>query len=214
MSALSSGQTHPPARASDNPPKEQHFAVRTGSRFVDLMAGTARVGISASVLAAGEITSQSVKVARTVLPAGMAAGILDTIERQIRGHEHEARRSEEHGLSDVATAAKSVLNRVVVEIVDMLDLEQLIDHVPIDRVVARIDLPAVIDEIDLSGVVREATTGLGGETLDGVRSGLMGMDVWSARLVDRILRRKESRDLEANPMRAAPVDTGTPEVLP
>jgi hypothetical protein len=107
-----------------------------------------------------------------------------------------------------------VLNRVVVEIVDMLDMEQLIDHVPIDRVVARIDLPAVIDEIDLSGVVREATTGLGGETLDGVRSGLMAMDAWSAQLVDRILRRKGSRDLEIQSTETTPVETGKVEVLP
>jgi hypothetical protein len=157
------------------------------------------------VLAAGEITSQSVKLARVVLPAGMAAGVLETIE---------ARRSEQQRLGDVANAAESVLNRVVVEIVDMLDMEQLIDHVPIDRVVARIDLPAVIDEIDLSGVVREATTGLGGETLDGVRSGLMAMDAWSARLVDRILRRKGSRDLEIQSTGTTPVETGKVEVLP
>ena len=123
-------------------------------------------------------------------------------------------RSEQQGLGDVASAAESVLNRVVVEIVDMLDMEQLIDHVPIDRVVARIDLPAVIDEIDLSGVVREATTGLGGETLDGVRSGLMAVDVWSAQLVDRILRRKQARNLEIH--RTGPDTTGTEglEVLP
>lgn len=214
MSAPASGHTLPPAPASANPPEQQHFAVRTGSRLLDLIAGTARVGVSASVLAAGEITSQSVKLARVVLPAGMAAGVLETIERQVKGHEHEARRSEQHGLGDVANAAESVLNRVVVEIVDMLDMEQLIDHVPIDRVVARIDLPAVIDEIDLSGVVREATTGLGGETLDGVRSGLMGIDVWSARLVDRILRRKGPRDLVIHSTGTTPIETGKVEVLP
>jgi hypothetical protein len=213
-SPVTSGPTLPPAVASDNPLEPLHFAARAGSRLLDLIAGTARLGVSASVLAAGEITSQSVKIARVVLPDGMAAGLLETIERQAKGHEHEARRSEQQGLGDVASAAESVLNRVVVEIVDMLDMEQLIDHVPIDRVVARVDLPAVIDQIDLSGVVREATTGLGGETLDGDRSGLMAVDVWSARLVDRILRRKQARDLEIHATGTATIETGALEVLP
>ena len=195
VTTLASGQDFPPTAATDNPSQQKHLAVRTGSRLLDLMAGTAKVGVSASVLVAGEIANRSVKVARVVLPTGMGEGVFETIERQVKGREQGARRSEQQGLGDVASAAESVLNRVVVEIVDMLDMEQLIDHVPIDRVVARVDLPAVIDAIDLSGVIREATTGLGGESLDGVRSGLMGMDAWSARVVDKILRRKESRDL-------------------
>ena len=214
VSALLSGQGLPPAATTDNPSEQQHIAVRTGSRLLDLMAGTAKVGVSASVLVAGEIATRSVKVARVVLPTGMGEAVFETIERQVKGREQEARRSEQQGLGDVASAAESVLNRVVVEIVDMLDMEQLIDHVPIDRVVARVDLPAVIDAIDLSGVVREATTGLGGESLDGLRSGLMGMDTWSARVVDKILRRKESRDLHIPAPSPPPMSTGAMEVLP
>ena len=214
VSALASGQALPPAAATDNPSEQQHIAVRTGSRLLDLMAGTAKVGVSASVLVAGEIATRSVQVARVVLPTGMGEGVFETIERQVKGREQDARRNEQQGLGDVASAAESVLNRVVVEIVDMLDMEQLIDHVPIDRVVARVDLPAVIDAIDLSGVVREATTGLGGESLDGLRSGLMGMDAWSARVVDKILRRKESRDLSLPAPPPPPMGTGAMEVLP
>jgi hypothetical protein len=178
------------------------------------MAGTAKVGVSASVLVVGEIATRSVKLAREVLPNDMAAGVFETIERQVKGREQEARRSEQQGLGDVASAAESVLNRVVVEIVDMLDMEQLIDHVPIDRVVARVDLPAVIDAIDLSGVVREATTGLGGESIDGLRSGLMGMDAWSARVVDKILRRKKPRDLSIPVPGTASMEAEAMEVLP
>jgi hypothetical protein len=214
VSALPSGHALPPTEATDSPSEQQHIAVRTGSRLLDLMAGTAKVGVSASVLVAGEVATQSVRIARVVLPTGMATGIFETIERQVKGREQDARRSEQQGLGDVASAAESVLNRVVVEIVDMLDMEQLIDHVPIDRVVARVDLPAVIDAIDLSGVVREATTGLGGESLDGVRSGLMGMDALSARLVDKVLRRKKPRDLSIPVTRTESVETGAMEVLP
>jgi hypothetical protein len=171
--------------------------LRNGSRIIDLITGTARVGVSASALLAGEITSRSVKLARVVLPSGIVEGPLEAIERQVGRRQNGARKSEEQSLDDVTKAAESVLNRVVVEIVDMLDMEQLIDHVPINRVVARIDLPEVIDEIDLSGIIREGTKGLGGETLDSARTGLMAMDQWSARLVDKVLRRKEPRDLVA-----------------
>lgn len=172
------------------------------------------MGVSASALLAGEITSRSVKLARVVLPSRIAEGPLEAIERQVGRRQNEARRSEEQSVDDVTKAAESVLNRVVVEIVDMLDLEQLIDHVPINRVVARIDLPEVIDEIDLSGIIREGTKGLGGETLDSARTAFMAMDQWSARLVDKVLRRKEPRDLVVNWEWHERPQTATPEVLP
>jgi hypothetical protein len=183
-------------------------------RIIDLITGTARVGASTSALLAGEITSRSVKLARVLLPSGIAEGPLQAIERQVGRRQSEARRSEEQSLDDVTKAAEAVLNRVVVEIVDMLDMEQLIDHVPINRVVARIDLPEVIDEIDLSGIIREGTKGLGGETLDSARTGLMAMDQWSARLVDKVLRRKEPRDLAVKWDWHERPQTSTPEVLP
>ena len=207
-SSLDARPTAPPTTT----PESQNFAVRSGARILDLVVGTARVGVNASALVAGEVTARSVKLARVVLPAGIAEGPLDAIERQVGRRQNEVRKSEQHSLDDVTKAAESVLNRVVVEIVDMLDMEQLIDHVPINRVVARIDLPEVIDEIDLSGIVREGTKGLGGETLDGARAGLMAMDQWSARVVDKVLRRKEPRDLAV--ASESPSEPATPEVLP
>jgi hypothetical protein len=164
-------------------------------RIVDLIAGTAKVGVDAASLVATEITSRSVRIARVVVPASIGERPLDAVERHLGLRQDEARKSERENRDNVAEAAESVLNRVVVGVVDMLDMEQLIDHVPINKVVARVDLPGVIDEIDLAGVIRESTTGLGTEALEGSRVGLMAMDLWSARLVDRILRRKEPRDL-------------------
>jgi hypothetical protein len=177
------------------PSEPQSLALRSGSRVFGLITSAARVGVGASALVAGEITSKSVRLVRVVLPAGIAAGPLEAIERHVGQRQNDVRRTEQQRLDEVSRAAESVLNRVVVEIVDMLDMEQLIDHVPINRVVARIDLPEVIDEIDLTGIVREGAKGLGGETLDSARSGLMALDQWSARLVDKVLRRKEPRDL-------------------
>jgi hypothetical protein len=169
--------------------------LNASSRIIDLITGTVKVGVGAATLVAVEITSRSISVTRGVLPASIADGPLDAVERHLGRRQGEAHRSERENRDNVAEAAESVLNRVVVGVVDMLDMEQLIDHVPINKVVARVDLPGVIDEIDLAGVIRESTAGLGAETLDASRSGLMAMDLWSARLVDTILRRKQPRDL-------------------
>ncbi len=187
--------------------------LQAGSRIVDLIAGTAKVGVGAATLAAVEITGRSIRMARVVLPASISQGPLDAVERRLGRRQGEAYRSERENRDNVAEAAESVLNRVVVGVVDMLDMEQLIDHVPINRVVARVDLPGVIDEIDLAGVIRESTTGLGAETLDASRAGLMAVDMWSARLVDRILRRKEPRDLTVQGNGSARPESANPEVI-
>jgi hypothetical protein len=192
----------------------QGSPLHAGARVVDLIAGTARVGVGAATLAAVEVASRSLRIARVVAPASIAEGPLDTVERLLGRRQGEAHRSERENRDNVAEAAESVLNRVVVGVVDMLDMEQLIDHVPINKVVARVDLPGVIDEIDLAGVIRESTTGLGAETLDASRAGLMAMDLWSARLVDKILRRKEPRDLAVRWNGAARLESAKPEVIP
>ena len=191
----------------------QGSTLNAGSRIIDLITGTAKVGIGAATLVAGEITSRSVRAARIVVPASIAEGPLDAVERHLGRRQDEARKSEKENRDNVAEAAESVLNRVVVGVVDMLDMEQLIDHVPINKVVARVDLPGVIDEIDLVGVIRESTTGLGAEALDASRAGLVAMDLWSARLVDRILRRKQPRDLAVRWNGMARPETTTPEII-
>jgi hypothetical protein len=191
----------------------QESSSNAGARILDLITGTAKVGVGAATLAAVEVTSRSIRIARVVIPGSIAEGPLDTVERHLGRRQGEAHRSERENRENVAEAAESVLNRVVVGVVDMLDMEQLIDHVPITKVVARVDLPGVIDEIDLAGVIRESTTGLGAETLHASRAGLMAADLWSARLVDRILRRKHPRDLSVRWNGSARVESATPEVI-
>ena len=212
-SVLTSDTTVPHVPARGVASGRQGSALNAGSRVVDLIRGTAKVGIGAATLVAGEITSRSVRIARTVVPASIAEGPLDALERQLGRRQDEAHKSERENRDNVAEVAESVLNRVVVGVVDMLDMEQLIDHVPINKVVARVDLPGVIDEIDLAGVIRESTTGLGAEALDASRAGLMAIDLWSARLVDRILRRKESRDLAVRWNGIARPESAKPEVI-
>jgi hypothetical protein len=199
-----------PARLASGP---HGPTLRARAQIVDLITGTAKVGVGAATFAAVEITGRSIGLARVLLPASIAEGPLDAVQRQLGLRQAEAHESEREIRDNVAEVAESMLNRVVVGVVDMLDMEQLIDHVPINKVVARVDLPAVIDEIDLAGVIRESTTGLGAETLHASRGGLMTLDLWSARLVDTILRRKEPRDLTVQWSGVARSESATPEVV-
>jgi hypothetical protein len=204
-----------PTRDAAAPQVRTHAASTSNAsaRIIDLITGAAKVGVGAATLVVVEITSRSIRVARVVAPASIAEGPLDAVERHLGRRQGDAHRSERENRDNVAEAAESVLNQMVVGVVDMLDMEQLIDHVPINKVVARVDLPGVIDEIDLAGVIRESTTGLGAETLDASRAGLMAMDLWSARLVDKVLRRKEPRDLGVPWNGIARPEGREPEVL-
>jgi len=162
---------------------------------VDLAFRSARLGIDAAALFAGEVADLSLRVARSVLPPAVAERPLDAVDERVARQRTAARERGEHSVEQTREAAEAVLNQVVVGVVDMLDMEQLIDHVPIDKVVARVDLAGVINEVDLGGIVRESTTGLVGETVDALRVQVMGLDLFASRMVDKVLRRKELRDL-------------------
>jgi hypothetical protein len=166
-----------------------------GPGVFDLVVRSARLGVDAANLVAGEVADFSVRVARAVLPPAVAGGPLDAVDERLGRQRTAARERGEHSVEQTKEAAEAVLNQVVIGVVDMLDMEQLIDHVPIDKVVARVDVAGVINEVDLGGIVRESTTGLVGETIDAVRVQVMGLDLFATRIVDKILRRKQPRAL-------------------
>jgi hypothetical protein len=162
---------------------------------VDLAFRSARLGIDAAALFAGEVADLSLRVARSVLPPAVAERPLDAVDQRVARQRTAARERGEHSVEQTREAAEAVLNQVVVGVVDMIDMEQLIDHVEIDKIVARVDVAEIINEVDLGGIVRESTTGLVGETVDAVRVQVMGLDLFVSRVVDKVLRRKQPRDL-------------------
>jgi len=162
---------------------------------VDLVFRSARLGVDAAALFAGEVADLSVRVARSVLPPAVAERPLDAVDERIGRQRTAARARGEHSVEQTREAAEAVLNQVVVGVVDMIDLGAVIDHVPIDQIVGRVDVAGIINEVDLGDIVRESTTGLVGETVDAVRVQVMGLDLFAARIVDKILRRKEPRAL-------------------
>jgi hypothetical protein len=166
-----------------------------GPGVLDLVLRSARLGVDAATLMAGEVADFSLRVVRSVVPPAIGARPLGALDSRLTERQNAAREREEQSVEVTREAAESVLNQAVVGVVDMLDMERLIDHIPVDKVVARVDVAAVISEVDLGGIVRESTTGLAGETVDAIRVQVMGLDLFAARVVDRIFRRKQPRDL-------------------
>jgi len=166
-----------------------------GPGVFDLVVRSARLGVDAANLMAGEVADFSVRVARAVLPPAVAGGPLDAVDERLGRQRSAARERGEQSVEQTKEAAEAVLNQVVIGVVDMLDMEQLIDHVPIDKIVARVDVPGIVNEVDLGDIVRESTTGLAGETIDGIRVQVMGIDLFVARIIDRVLFRKRARDI-------------------
>ncbi len=165
---------------------------------VDLVTRGARLGVDVVGLVAGELASASARLARNVLPPAVAEKPLESVGEKVDQRLETARQREEVSRDDALDAAQSVMNQTIGAVLDMLDWDMLMQHVPLERVVAN---------VDLGGVIRESTTSLAGETLDAIRVQMMGLDLWSARVVDKIFRRKVPRDLVV-----AGYDVNAPEV--
>jgi hypothetical protein len=153
---------------------------------VDLVARSARLGVDVVGLVAGELASASARLARNVLPPAVAEKPLESVGEKVDQRVETARQREEVSREDALDAVQSVMNQTLGAVLDMVDWDMLIQHVPLERIVG---------QVDLGGVIRESTTSLAGETVDAVRVGMMGLDLWTARVVDKILRRKQPRDL-------------------
>lgn len=181
---------HEPGRALVPVPKAPAPGV------VDLVTRGARVGIDAAGLLATEVLDASVKAARAVLPPVVAERPLGAVGDAVERRRDAARRRETQSREAAAAALQAVVGQVVEVVLDQIDMDALIDRIPVDRVVDRIDIDAIIDRIDVGALVRDSTTGLAGETVDAIRVQVMGLDLFVARVVDWVLRRKEPRDLD------------------
>ena len=67
---------------------------------------------------------------------------------------------------------------------------------PVDEIVASLDIEAIVARVDLVGVIRESTASVTSEATDALREQGMALDVFTARIVDRLLLRKHPRRLD------------------
>jgi hypothetical protein len=78
--------------------------------------------------------------------------------------------------------------------------EAIVARLPLEEIVSRVDMPMLtrrlLESIDLAGIMRESTATVGSEVVDAGRTQAMGADTMVERLVDRMLFRKEPRQLD------------------
>lgn len=77
--------------------------------------------------------------------------------------------------------------------------EAIVVRLPVEEIVSRVDVATLtrrlLESVDLAGIVRESTATVGSEVVDASRTQAMGADSLVERLVDRVLFRREPRDL-------------------
>jgi hypothetical protein len=80
--------------------------------------------------------------------------------------------------------------------------EAIVVRLPLEEIVSRVDMATLtkrlLESIDLAGIVRESTATVGSEVLDSGRTQAMGADSLVERVVDRMLFRREPRNLEVD----------------
>ncbi len=92
-----------------------------------------------------------------------------------------------------------VVSRVDVDkLIDRVDVQKIIDRVDVEQIVERVDIDALMEKTELGTIIARSTTGVASQILDVIRAQGVGLDDFSARWVNRILRRSPD-DLPLGP---------------
>ena len=107
-----------------------------------------------------------------------------------------ARREQTRNQAQAAALIPVIVQQVTENALAQIDFVRVIEQIPVDDIVAALDVEAIVQRIDLGGVIRESTASLTMETVDAVRAQGIALDNITARLVDKVLLRKQPRDVE------------------
>jgi hypothetical protein len=166
------------------------LAVGAASQATRLALRVSETGLNASA-AAGRLVS--------ALPGANGAGqLLNTATRPLVDTGRETRT---RARSSAQTGMQRLLEAVAPGLLDTLDIDALVQRIDLDAVVARIDvnriaeridIDAVVEQTELGTIVARSTSGFASEALDAARSQAADIDTRVSRVVNRVLRRKES----------------------
>jgi hypothetical protein len=152
-------------------------AERRSAAVVDTVVGRSSAVVSAA--------TRSAPVQRALRP----------LEDRIWKWSEVARREQQRNQAQAAALIPVIVQQVTENVVAQLDFVRIVEQIPVDDIAAAIDVEAIVARIDLGGVIRESTAGLTMEAVDAVRTQGIAFDGWAARVVDRVLARKEPRDV-------------------
>jgi hypothetical protein len=77
-------------------------------------------------------------------------------------------------------------------IVERVDLNRILERVDINTIVSRINVEELVARTEIGYIVMQSTTSIFERALDTLRAQFVRLDGWTNRLVNRMLRRKQS----------------------
>ncbi|MFN8028512.1 MAG: hypothetical protein U0W40_19775, partial [Acidimicrobiia bacterium] len=106
-----------------------------------------------------------------------------------------ARREQQANQQQASALIPVIVNQVTENVLAQLDFVRIVEQVPLDDIVSAIDIEEIVARVDLGGVIRESTASLTMETVDALRTQGIALDAFASRLVDRLLLRKQPREV-------------------
>ncbi len=141
------------------------------------------------------VATRSSGVVRKATTPAVVQRALRPLEDRLWRWNEVARREQTRNQAQASALIPVIVQQVTENVIAQLDFVRIVEQIPIDDIAGAIDVEAIVQRIDLGGVIRESTMGLTMETVDAIRSEAIEIDGWAARVVDKILRRKEPRDV-------------------
>jgi hypothetical protein len=142
------------------------------------------------------VASHSADVARRATRPAIVQRALRPLEDRMWRLNEVARREQSRNQAQAAALIPVIVQQVTENVIAQLDFVRIVEQIPVDEIAASIDVESIVERVDLGGIIREATAGVTMETVDAIRSQGITIDDWTARVVDRILLRKQARDTE------------------
>jgi hypothetical protein len=140
------------------------------------------------------VAERSSVVVRAASRPAVVQRALRPLEDRLWQLNEVARREQQRNQAQASTLIPIIVQQVTENVIAQLDLVRIVEQIPVDDIAAAIDIEAIVQRIDLGGVIRESTASLTMETVDAVRTQGITVDAWAARVVDRVLMRKQPRD--------------------
>jgi hypothetical protein len=149
-----------------------------------------------TAVAIDAVAARTAEVARAATKPRFAQRALRPVEDSLWRWSEVARREQMRNQAQASALIPVIVQQATENVIAQLDFVRIIQQVPVDDIVAALDVEAIVARIDLGGVIRESTANLTAEAVDALRSEGIVLDQWSARVVDRILFRRQPRQLD------------------
>jgi hypothetical protein len=142
------------------------------------------------------VADRTAHVGRSVSRPAIVQRALRPVEDALWKWNEVARREQTRNQAQAAALIPVIVQQVTENVVAQIDFVRVVEQIPIDEIAGAVDVEAIVQRIDLGGVIRESTASLTMETVDAVRSQGIALDEWTSRVVDKVLFRKQPRDVE------------------